>query len=493
MSNIQVEFESLKGSSDFKLKIINDIGEFKHVINITYLKFDVTITLQISECYPEVPPDIILRFKRDSLLYEEKLSSHLQSCLNMHKTNIVENLAFSANEWLNSNYQDVIQPTVHKSKKSLNKKQKKGIHSNDDTHKFNKMSMKTAIDVINRIIWDDLPTEDFSIGYLDRFIGIVEKQFKEFSWENIAAVDYDTLAIPKHRIQYFKFKDIVIWDKRYKIDYVFGSTGSGTTISDVIQNYSEMKLEIEFEQESKISSPSDPSDWVKSSCNEDSDDDVSIDIGSKGGVTQTYSTKDMYWGPKNKPTHFLALRITNPNVIESVNLIQDDILHIEPSYEKILMPTKRLHVTLACVGLDDYDQIQSFVKFLESIKDELSLKVRELYVRFKSIGIFFDRVLYAKVEKNELLLDFVEYLQLNIRSNGFEIRDVFDFNPHMTLLKLKSSMNRELKCPYLDGRLYNVFQDRECGEQLFDNIHLCEMSETTDFEGFYITPHKILF
>ena len=38
-----------------------------------------------------------------------------------------------------------------------------------------KKSMKTATDVISRIMWDDaLPTESFVVGYLDRFIGIME-------------------------------------------------------------------------------------------------------------------------------------------------------------------------------------------------------------------------------------------------------------------------------------------------------------------------------
>lgn len=38
--------------------------------------------------------------------------------------------------------------------------------------------MKTAIDVIRRIQWDsDLPAEYFTIGYVDRFDGLVEEPF----------------------------------------------------------------------------------------------------------------------------------------------------------------------------------------------------------------------------------------------------------------------------------------------------------------------------
>ena len=50
-------------------------------------------------------------------------------------------------------------------------------------------SMKTALDVIKRIQWDEmLPSDLFSIGYLDRFTGIQEDQFTKFSsWGNIVS------------------------------------------------------------------------------------------------------------------------------------------------------------------------------------------------------------------------------------------------------------------------------------------------------------------
>ena len=44
-----------------------------------------------------------------------------------------------------------------------------------------KSSMKTAEDVISRIIWDgSLSPSDFIVGYLDRFLGIVEKNLQHF-------------------------------------------------------------------------------------------------------------------------------------------------------------------------------------------------------------------------------------------------------------------------------------------------------------------------
>ncbi|KAL8176769.1 UNVERIFIED_CONTAM: hypothetical protein K2H54_038482 [Gekko kuhli] len=99
-----------------------------------------------------------------------------------------------------------------------------------------KPAMKTAEDVISRLLWDtQVPAERFSIGYLDRFLGTLEEPFTAFSWEDLASAGPGVLAIPKHRIQYFKYGERVVWDKASRTDDVFGSTGSGRTILQVIE------------------------------------------------------------------------------------------------------------------------------------------------------------------------------------------------------------------------------------------------------------------
>ena len=44
--------------------------------------------------------------------------------------------------------------------------------------------MRTADDVISRILWDSSvdPTE-FVVGHLDRFLGVLERPFSDFSWD----------------------------------------------------------------------------------------------------------------------------------------------------------------------------------------------------------------------------------------------------------------------------------------------------------------------
>ena len=101
----------------------------------------------------------------------------------------------------------------------------------------NNVLLQTAIDVIHRIQWDNsLNSDDFIVGYIDRFRGILEKPFSDFAWKDMAEIDYiEDFGVPQHRIQYFKWNSIIVWNKEARVDYIFGSAeGNGKKITDII-------------------------------------------------------------------------------------------------------------------------------------------------------------------------------------------------------------------------------------------------------------------
>ena len=88
--------------------------------------------------------------------------------------------------------------------------------------------MRTALEVIRRLEWDPACCADaVVVGYHDRILGeIVEKPLDAFSrWGAIELAGDDELAIPQHRVVYFKSGDAIVWDKRCRLDGVYGSTG----------------------------------------------------------------------------------------------------------------------------------------------------------------------------------------------------------------------------------------------------------------------------
>ncbi|KAM4580763.1 leukocyte receptor cluster member 9 isoform 2-T2 [Odontesthes bonariensis] len=115
----------------------------------------------------------------------------------------------------------------HKKKKgSANKAAKPKYDEEREVNK--KPRMRTADDVISRILWDSsVDASEFVVGYVDRFLGVLERPFCDFNWEiNPRDCDYSVeLALPRHRIQYFCYRGHRVWDRHSRTDRVFGSTG----------------------------------------------------------------------------------------------------------------------------------------------------------------------------------------------------------------------------------------------------------------------------
>ena len=100
-----------------------------------------------------------------------------------------------------------------------------------------KARMRTALEVIRRLEWDPACcAAAVVVGYHDRILGeIVERPLDAFSrWGAIELADENELAIPQHRVVYFKSGDMIVWDKRRiydvdgmscRLDAVYGTTG----------------------------------------------------------------------------------------------------------------------------------------------------------------------------------------------------------------------------------------------------------------------------
>lgn len=109
----------------------------------------------------------------------------------------------------------------------------------EDQAKAKKPPLRTADAVIQRIRWDPrLDPADFSVGYADRFLGVREEPFLSFCWdEPLAALAPGVLAVPQHRVRYFRFRGRLVWDRASRTDLVFGSglaAGRGPTILDAL-------------------------------------------------------------------------------------------------------------------------------------------------------------------------------------------------------------------------------------------------------------------
>ncbi|XP_035218548.1 uncharacterized protein LOC118191810 isoform X2 [Stegodyphus dumicola] len=351
---------------------------------------------------------------------------------------------------------------AEKSDKKSDKKSSKSNKTDNENSSFpvdsKKPSMKTASDVISRLLWDDsLPQSKFVVGYLDRFDGIVEKKFDSLDWRDPSVVDNYTLALPKHRIQYFKYKNRKVWDKRTRKDIIFGSTGYPLSIYDFMSS---------VDQEL--------SDFHEEGLN-------STNKEAQGESSDTEGSEEEY-DNSERANFFIAARITNEDTIKNLKEVSDYIKARDEHLGSCCIPPEMYHLTLSILKLGSPSEICEAISALQCLASKhLPLAV----INLDGLDNFRHRVLYSCVEANEELINLRTALVDELVSRKLNITDKFSFVPHVTIAKLNRPATRLRHNKYIDQYFYLKFEDNEFGIAEINTLYLCEMGEARRDDGFY--------
>ncbi|ESO82308.1 hypothetical protein LOTGIDRAFT_237039 [Lottia gigantea] len=476
----QQEINSIKSEFTGRCRVTDGVKDkFTHSITIQPQNMDVTIKFQITETYPGFIPTISVR---SSSLHDDDNADLVDALIIEAKTMLnkpmIKALVQFAEKWLNE--RSLGRGTKMK-KPTSNRKHKQKKKPVDEEPEGKQASMKTSEDVIKRIQWDpDLPQEDFLVGYIDRFLGIQEKYFTAFSWEDIATVDYNVLAIPQHRIQYFKYKDLKVWDKNEKLDNVFGSLGSGKTITEIIKNY------VPQETAEGTNDDNGSIQNVTGSDDSDSDDDIVVTLDTTSVNTSSYLDH-----MNKRPTHFIAIRLDNQETVQKLTDVQSCVKTNKPELESGFMPPACFHITLCTLGLDDQNKIREASELLKKCQDEFS-KMRPVEsLKLTGVDNFYNRTVYAKIKYPKKFLDFVDYVKLCFVNAGIPIRDNYGFVPHITILKVSKESSRRLGSRFQISDVYSDFKDGVLGSQSVDRLSLCKMGDERQDDGFWVSLQDI--
>ena len=344
-----------------------------------------------------------------------------------------------------------------------------------------KVPMRTSDSVISRILWDpDLPSEEFKVGYLDRFVGIVEKPFSSFSWEDLATVGNNVLAVPKHRIQYFKFRDEIVWDKRSQMDNFFGSRG-GRTIQDIVA-----------EQQQSTGSAKD-SDSEEAHDESKTNDEKLIDVDIEEDVLEGEGNTNHVHSDRNRPSHFVCFHITNQEVKENVAKVQSHMTTLTPQLAEGCLPVTALHVTLCMVRLENDHQISIAQEVMKNARLQfIHTLPRCLQLSFTGVSNFRERLVYVKVAPCPALDRFVFFLMDRFQEAGLHTPGNHEiYTPHMTVAKLSRPMQRELHTGVISPASYQPFLDMNVGSSRIENLSLCSMTAPKQTDGFYFRLSEI--
>ena len=309
-------------------------------------------------------------------------------------------------------------------------------------------------------MWDPtLTIADFTVGYLDRFRGVLEKSFADFNWGKLEMAGHFDLAIPEHRIQYFKYKGYIVWQKATRIDRIFGSTPPYEKISDIQAKFDEGELVAD-----------DPTAAQKEDEDEDDND------------RRNQTRKN------DRPNYFVSFKITNPSVVQALVQVQESVVRKDPRLQTSCLPHRCLHVTLVTLQLRNEQEFDAARDAMEEARELLRVYLpRDTRLTIRGLECFRQRVLHACVDEIGRLDMFVTALKRLFASRRLKLVGNHDpFTPHVTLMKLNRETSRDVVAT-IDTHLWGSMQGVKFGAQSVDAIHLCKMSaaDKSEVTGFY--------
>uniref|UniRef100_A0A8C7X0I9 Leukocyte receptor cluster member 9 n=1 Tax=Oryzias sinensis TaxID=183150 RepID=A0A8C7X0I9_9TELE len=384
-----------------------------------------------------------------------------------------------------------------------------------------KPRMRTANDVISRILWDSsVDASEFVVGYVDRFLGVLERPFCDFNWDtNPCDCDYSVeLALPRHRIQYFIYRGQRVWDRHSRTDRVFGSTdhNSPFALAEESPDHQEQPQDgCEAEQEQPTTGSGQDerktedgdhmrstdveelneriSSLVSTNCEENpsrgeqacpgtcANEDAPNGKGAPSPLEQRVE-KSGVRPPKKRPTHFICFRANTPAVLSCFQQLREELVALLPSSAPHWQAASKLHVTLCLLNLPSPAEVESAKELLRHFShlDRNPPVAVTFPVKLKD---FNGRVLYLSPQPQLHLQQLNGGLQEAYRQKGWLHKDSYNPRYHLTLAKFQD-VKRE--------RIFDGVGDLKAGKGLnfgrlpVNTLHLCAMS-ISEADGFYDT------
>ncbi|NXY14233.1 AKA7G protein, partial [Atrichornis clamosus] len=206
----------------------------------------------------------------------------------------------------------------------------------------------------------------------------------------------------------------------------------------------------------------------------------------KEGLGQKVSKKR----PQEPPNYFVAIPITDDQILDRIEDVQELIFSKEPDLSRALLPVQTMHITILVAHLGTDEEVKKAVLALKQSKTKLEdiLQGKDLKLTFHGIGEFNNRVLYVKMLEEDLkmlsrIAEAVEecFMEMNLDISGSKC-----FKPHLTFLKLSkvSRLRRKgFRKTCLD--LYKEYEDSYFGTEVLSRIDLCAMRKKKQESGYY--------
>ena len=236
-------------------------------------------------------------------------------------------------------------------------------------------------------------------------------------------------VIKRHRIYYFKYKGVKVWDRDTRTDLVFGSSNApaGTDIRTVVAEIDAAAAE-EAQRRARAAvaaaaSASSRRGKRKGGAAAASSGGAAGAGAGAGSVTSAVvepAAASARSVPANRPTHFVMVRITSSKIKARVEQLQAALRSMEPRLEPAFLKLNCLHVTLATMHLATPEAVSRAATVLASMSDELGqlLDADAIKLKFDGVTAFRDRVLVSVPVANPNFMAFQASLVAKLQVAG---------------------------------------------------------------------------
>ncbi|NXK84897.1 AKA7G protein, partial [Amazona guildingii] len=194
--------------------------------------------------------------------------------------------------------------------------------------------------------------------------------------------------------------------------------------------------------------------------------------------------------PRETPNYFVAIPITDDQILDRIEDVQELIFTKEPDLLRALLPVQTMHLTIIVAHLGTEEEVKKAVLALKQSKTKVEdiLQGKDLNMTFHGIGQFNNQVIYVKMlEEDQRTLSRIAeaveecFIEMNLDVSGSK-----DFKPHLTFLKLSKAPRLKRKgFRKICSDVYKEYEDSYFGTEVFSQIDLCAMRKKKQQSGYY--------
>ncbi|KAJ8033615.1 A-kinase anchor protein 7 isoforms delta and gamma [Holothuria leucospilota] len=211
-------------------------------------------------------------------------------------------------------------------------------------------------------------------------------------------------------------------------------------------------------------------------------------------------TDDNRKGKRQAPNFFVAIQVSDQEVLESLKAVQHSVLEGDEKLKDAMVPIATLHLTVMVMHLSSEEEISKAKAALKDCQQILGPKFSKetLVIEFHGLGHFNNQVMFAKIKDSgntvQALYEIADIVEKCYQKYGITSTGERGFKPHLTVMKLSRAPSlRKKGVRRIKSELYKAHSNKLFGSQVMTGLQLCSINKTKGIDGYFYKASEFFF